>query len=236
MLRPVHPNSLGSNFHVRIEPVTTTDLLACFWVLNGAVTKRHQFFTNSSLSIPFPLVLWNNTEDGVSVPGAQGGNEVQTMSQLTSGDMATAIPKVDSQRMSKKLLIIEDEKPLCQVYSAALCQSHPYLEVVLAYNGEEGIKAALRERPHLVILDLALPGISGIEVALKLREAGILPEVPLIIVSGLGDEARVIAQSVGATAFLAKPFELGALVSAVEASGLEAVFEQPPVAGASSLS
>ncbi len=132
------------------------------------------------------------------------------------------MPRVNTQRMLK-ILIIEDEKPVCQVYSAALCQADPRLEVVLAYNGEEGIEAALRERPDLVILDLTLPGISGTEVAQKLQEAGILPEVPLIIVSGLGQEAQVIAQSLGATAFLAKPFELSALVSAVEASGLEAV-------------
>ena len=133
------------------------------------------------------------------------------------------MPRVDTQRMSKKLLIIEDEKPCAQVYSAALCQADPCLEVVLAYNGEEGIEAALRERPDLVILDLTLPGISGTEVAQRLQEAGILPEVPLIIVSGLGQEAQVIAQSLGATAFLVKPFELSALVSAVEASGFEAV-------------
>ena len=94
------------------------------------------------------------------------------------------MPRVNTQRMSK-ILIIEDEKPLCQVYSAALCQADPRLEVVLAYNGEEGIEAALRERPDLVILDLTLPGISGTEVAQRLQEAGILPEVPLIIVSGL---------------------------------------------------
>ena len=133
------------------------------------------------------------------------------------------MPRLDTQRMTKKVLIIEDEEPLRQMYSAALCQADPRLEVVLSYNGEEGIEAALRERPHLVILDLALPAISGIEVAQKLREEGILPEVPLIIVSGMGQEAQVIAQSLGATAFLAKPFELGALVSAVEASSLEAV-------------
>ena len=138
-------------------------------------------------------------------------------------DLGTAMPKLDTQRMTKKVLIIEDEEPLCQMYSAALCQADPRLEVVLSYNGEEGIEAALRERPHLVILDLALPAISGIEVAQKLREEGILPEVPLIIVSGMGQEAQVIAQSLGATAFLAKPFELGALVSAVEVSSLEAV-------------
>jgi len=132
------------------------------------------------------------------------------------------MPRLNTQRMLK-ILIIEDEKPVCQVYSAALCQADPRLEVVLAYNGEEGIEAALRERPDLVILDLTLPGISGTEVAQRLQEAGILPEVPLIIVSGLGQEAQVIAQSLGATAFLVKPFELSALVSAVEASGLEAV-------------
>ncbi len=104
------------------------------------------------------------------------------MSQLISSDWGL-------QRMSKKLLIIEDEKPLCQVYSAALCQADPCLEVVLAHSSEEGFEAALRERPQLVILDLALPQISGIEVAQKLREAGILPEVPLIIVSAMGHEA-----------------------------------------------
>ncbi len=129
------------------------------------------------------------------------------------------MPRVNTQRMLK-ILIIEDEKPVCQVYSAGLRQADPRLEVVLAYNGEEGIEAALRERPDLVILDLTLPGISGTEVAQRLQEAGILPEVPLIIVSGLDQEAQVIAQSLGATAFLVKPFELSALVSAVEASGL----------------
>ncbi len=142
------------------------------------------------------------------------------MSQLISSDLATAMAGVDTQRMLKKLLIIADEKHLCQLYSAALYQADSRFEVVLAYNGEKAIEAALRKRPHLVILDLDLSGISGIEVAEKLWEAGILPEVPLIIVSGLGDEAKDIAQSLGATAFLAKPFELSALVSAAESSGL----------------
>jgi len=150
----------------------------------------------------------------------QGANEVQTMSQPIPSDFGTAMPGMGTLRVSKKVLIIEGEKPLCQMYSAALCQADPRLEVVLAYNGEEGIEAALRERPQLVILDLALPKISGIEVAQNLREAGILPEVPLIIVSGMGYEAQVIAQSLGATAFLAKPFELSAMVSAVAVSGL----------------
>ena len=145
------------------------------------------------------------------------------MSQPIPSDPGTAMPRMGTQRMSKKVLIIEDEKSLRQMYSAALCQADPRLEVVLAHSSEEGIEAALRERPQLVILDIALPQISGIEVAQKLREAGILPEVPLIIVSSMGHEAQVFAQSLGATAFLAKPFELDALVSAVAVSGLEVV-------------
>ncbi len=58
------------------------------------------------------------------------------MSQLIPSDLGTAMPRMGTLRMSRKLLIIEDEEPLCQVYSAALCQADPCLEVVLAYNGE----------------------------------------------------------------------------------------------------
>ena len=109
-----------------------------------------------------------------------------------------------------KILIIEDELPICQIYSAALCQAKPHYIVTLAYTGEEGVESAIRERPDLVILDLSLPGISGVEVAEKLGEAGILPDVPLIIASGLGNVASDIAEHLHAAAFIAKPFPLRA--------------------------
>ena len=115
-----------------------------------------------------------------------------------------------------KILIIEDESPICQVYSAALCLANPSYEIYLAYNGEEGIEIARRDRPDLVILDLLLPGMSGMEVIEELRAEGLLLGVPLIIASGLGEEANHIAAKIGANAFLEKPFPINNLVNAVQ--------------------
>ena len=113
------------------------------------------------------------------------------MIQLISNSLNTEGPSTDTEHVSK-ILIIEDELPICQIYSAALCQANPHYDVTLAYTGEEGVEAAIRERPDLVILDLSLPGISGVEVTEKLGEAGMLPDVPLIIASGLGNVASDI--------------------------------------------
>lgn len=115
-----------------------------------------------------------------------------------------------------KILIIEDQQEICQAYTVALRRAHPDYEVVSAYFGEEGVGAALRDRPDLVILDLELPDIHGLVVAERLKEGGILPEVPLIIASGLEDVIEVVAKALDAAAFLTKPFDLNRLVSAVE--------------------
>ncbi len=137
------------------------------------------------------------------------------MTQLTSRSYDTDDPSVDTDHLVK-ILIIEDQWPICQMYSATLCQANPYYDISFAYTGEEGVEAALRDRPDLVILDLALPGISGVEVIEKLREEGILPIVPLIIASGIGNDASEIAESIQPTAFLAKPFPASTLLSTVQ--------------------
>ena len=90
-------------------------------------------------------------------------------------------------------------------------------EVALAPTGEAGVEAALRLQPGLVILDLLLPGISGAEAARQLRDAGILPAVPLIITTAMNyDEAQAVAASLGACAVLAKPFDMDDLLATVE--------------------
>ena len=137
------------------------------------------------------------------------------MTQLISRNYDTDDPSVDTDHLVK-ILIIEDQWPICQMYSTALCQANPYYDISFAYTGEEGIEAALRLVPDVVILDLALPGMSGVEVIEKLREEGILPIVPLIIASGIGNEASQIAESSRAIAFLAKPFDASTLLSAVQ--------------------
>ncbi len=113
------------------------------------------------------------------------------------------------------ILVIEDQEPLGQLYRSVLRQFNH--NVILAINGEEGIEAAVKESPDLVVLDLLLPGIPGMEVARRLREAGILPRTPLIITTALGDvDAREIAESLDATALLSKPFSISTMIHAVQ--------------------
>ena len=124
------------------------------------------------------------------------------------------------------ILIIEDQEPLCNLYRSVLRKFNH--ETIVATTGEEGIEAALRERPDLVILDLLLPGIPGVEVAQRLREEGILPGVPLVITTALDEiDAQSIADSLDAAAVLTKPFRVDSIIAAVRAA-LEVAEQQSP--------
>jgi two-component system, OmpR family, alkaline phosphatase synthesis response regulator PhoP len=114
-----------------------------------------------------------------------------------------------------KILIIEDQEPLSGLYRSVLRQFHH--ETTFAHTGEAGVEAALRERPDLIILDLLLPNMTGAEVAQRLLDAHILPEVPLIVTTALDEvDAQSIANSLNATAVLHKPFNIGSIVSTVD--------------------
>jgi DNA-binding response OmpR family regulator len=78
------------------------------------------------------------------------------------------------------------------------------------------VDAAQKSAPDLVILDLMLPGMPGVEVALKLKQLGVLPAAPLIITTAVSDgDASAIAQSLGAAAVLGKPFDISSLITTV---------------------
>ena len=114
-----------------------------------------------------------------------------------------------------RILIIEDQPALCQLYQTVLeREGH---DVVLAYTGESGIEAARQATPDLVILDLVLPTMPGVQVARQLREEGFLDKAPLIVTSGIGgDETGAIAESLGASAVLSKPFDIGSMLDVVQ--------------------
>jgi DNA-binding response OmpR family regulator len=125
-----------------------------------------------------------------------------------------------------KILIIEDQEGLSGLYRSVLRQFNH--ETVFAATGKAGLEAAQQERPDLIILDLLLPNITGAEVAQKLRECGILPGVPLIVTTALGEmEAQSMADSLDAVAVLHKPFSVSSIVSSVSealsAAGREAL-------------
>ena len=116
-----------------------------------------------------------------------------------------------------RILIIEDQPVLCRLYKTVLERDGH--DVTLAESGEAGIEAARQITPDLVVLDLILPAMPGVEVARQLRGEGFLDKAPLIVTSGIGgDETRAIAESVGAGAALIKPFDIATMIDIVKSA------------------
>jgi len=116
--------------------------------------------------------------------------------------------------MSVKILIIDDHQRLANVlYRWALSQGY---DAAVAYDAESGLILAQQESPDLILLDVVLPGMDGLEACRRLRMTS---AVPIIVISGYdAGIASVVSLRDGADFFLEKPFqleELGARVHAV---------------------
>ena len=111
------------------------------------------------------------------------------------------------------VLIVEDEPKIAQVardyLQAAGCT------VVTAVDGRSGLQAAARSRPDLVVLDLRLPDIDGLDVARRLRQGG---PVPIIMLTARGEESdKLVGLELGADDYITKPFSPKELVARVRA-------------------
>jgi DNA-binding response OmpR family regulator len=116
--------------------------------------------------------------------------------------------------MRRRLLLVEDDKTLRQALSFNL--SREGYEVATAADGESALEAARSGRQDLILLDVMLPGMSGVEVLRVLRREGV--STPVIILSAKGDEIdRVVGLQVGADDYVAKPFSRPELLARIEA-------------------
>jgi two-component system KDP operon response regulator KdpE len=126
---------------------------------------------------------------------------------------ATGAPAADSIAPSR-VLVVDDESPLLRALGTNL-RARGY-QVDLAPTGEEALQLAARHRPDAVILDLGLPGISGIEVIEGLRG---WTAVPVIILSARGAEHdKVAALDAGADDYVTKPFGMDELLARLRAA------------------
>ncbi len=111
-----------------------------------------------------------------------------------------------------KILIVDDEPPIIDVLSYNLKQAG--YEVVTARDGEEAVALTRRERPDLIILDLMLPKLDGLEVHRIVRRES---EVPVIILTARDAEIdRVVGLELGADDYVVKPFSVRELIARVK--------------------
>ena len=110
--------------------------------------------------------------------------------------------------MTPRILVIDDEERMCWVLERAL--SHEGYQVVTATRGLRGIDLTQETDPSLVILDLKMPDIDGIEVLKEIKK--INPSIPVIMITAHGTiDTAIEAMKIGATDYITKPFKLDKL-------------------------
>jgi two-component system phosphate regulon response regulator PhoB len=116
----------------------------------------------------------------------------------------------------ESILVIEDEEDIAELIRYNL-EREGY-RVVHAESGERGLEIVRRQRPDLVLLDLMLPGIDGLEVCKRVRADVAGGQTPIIMVTARGEEADVVTGlELGAEDYLTKPFSPRVLVARVRA-------------------
>ena len=115
----------------------------------------------------------------------------------------------------KKILFIEDEAALQEAFGDAL--KHAGYEVIMALDGEIGLRLAKSEQPHLILLDLVLPRIHGFEVLKKLKSDKETENIPVIVLTNLEKVEDVeTAIELGAKTYLVKTqYDLGEVIEKI---------------------
>jgi two-component system phosphate regulon response regulator PhoB len=114
------------------------------------------------------------------------------------------------------ILIIEDEPDIVEVLKYNLEKNR--FRVATAGSGEDGLAAARDTRPDLVLLDLMLPGIDGLEVCRKLRDDERTRALPVIMLTAKGTESDiVVGLTLGADDYVVKPFSTSELMARIKA-------------------
>jgi two-component system phosphate regulon response regulator PhoB len=113
-----------------------------------------------------------------------------------------------------RILVVDDEPDLVELVRHNLVREH--YEVATAGDGEAGLAEARRKLPDLIVLDLMLPGIDGLEVCRRLRSDSRTAHIPIVMLTAKGEESdAVIGLAQGADDYVRKPFGVKELVARI---------------------
>lgn len=123
-------------------------------------------------------------------------------------------PRVNARKGTRVLIV--DDSPTIVALLRKFLQQNNY-STLEAYDAEEGIAMAKQEQPHLVFLDIVLPGMNGFAALRQLRRDILTREIPVIMMSG-NEQAteEFYAQRIGADDFMKKPFSRAEVFSRIE--------------------
>jgi DNA-binding response OmpR family regulator len=115
--------------------------------------------------------------------------------------------------MTNCILVVDDEVSVTDLISYNLVKAH--YEVLVAHDGETALEIARKSSPDLILLDLMLPKIDGLDVCRELRQTS---QVPIIMITARGEETdKVIGLELGADDYVTKPFSIRELLARIKA-------------------
>jgi DNA-binding response OmpR family regulator len=128
--------------------------------------------------------------------------------------LASSVSKRRKERITMKILIVEDEIKLTQALEFLFKKQK--IDVEIANDGEEGLMLAEKDIYDVLVLDIMLPGIDGLEILKRIREKGIKTPVIMLTAKDTVDD-RVLGLETGADDYLVKPFATKELIARVKA-------------------
>ncbi len=113
-----------------------------------------------------------------------------------------------------RILVIEDDPAISTGLKESL-ENEGY-KIIVRNDGEDGLNSAFNENPALILLDIMLPSMSGLEICMKLRKQGVV--TPIIMLTARGDEAdKLLGFELGADDYVTKPFSMKELIARIKA-------------------
>jgi two-component system phosphate regulon response regulator PhoB len=131
-------------------------------------------------------------------------------------ELQPRLTEVPSRMAKPRILIVEDERTLVKTLDYNFQREG--FETILAHDGVEGLRKAQTLLPDLILLDLMLPGMNGIEICREVRAGERTREIPIIMLTARAEETdQVVGFSMGADDYVTKPFNLKVLIQRIKA-------------------
>jgi diguanylate cyclase (GGDEF)-like protein len=122
-----------------------------------------------------------------------------------------------SRQWGRKVLVVDDDPEVIQILGVNL--AHANFDVISARNGAEALAMATKERPDLILLDIVLPDLDGLDVCRQLKESPQTRHIPVIVISAKTEsEDRIASIAAGVEHYITKPFAPAEVVAMVQAS------------------
>lgn len=210
---------------IGIEQAHLQELFQLFQQLDGSLSRRHEG-AGLGLALVYRLVRLHGGLIAVESKLGQGSRFTvsfpwgSTEDEQNGETMTTSItphnpPTIRDEREKPLILLVEDSRPIIETVSIYLPRRG--YDLIVARDGLAGVAEATTKYPDLILMDIQLPHLDGIEAIRRIRQHRDMQETPIVVLTGLDlQDDRAACMEAGATDFLRKPFKLNKLNAVLE--------------------